>query len=86
MAESLTLKWGTLKGWNVETKASIAALHKYASYGMSMCTMAQRDTLEQKDALCELIDAVDCKTICLDWEGKNVSKDEAKRYVREYGH
>jgi len=85
MAESLTLKWGTLKAWNLKSDASMAALKKYADVGpVSASAMAQHDTPEQRDALCELIDAVDCETIWLDWEGMDVSKDEAKQYVREY--
>lgn len=41
-------------------------------------------TPEHKKAVCDLIDALDCDTIHLDWEGKDVSKDEAKKYVMEY--
>ena len=87
MAESLSLKWGTLKAWNLKTEASKAALKKYAEAGglSSLSAMAQHDSDQAKDAMCELIDAVDCDGIWLDWDGKVVSKDEAKKYVREYG-
>ena len=86
MAESLSLKWGTLKAWDLKTEASKAALKKYASAGglSSLSAMAQHDSDAAKDALCELIDAVDCETIFLDWDGVDVSKEKAKKYVREY--
>lgn len=81
----LTLKWGTLKGWDLKTEAAYVALRKYADAGeVSFSAMAQRDTPDQKQALCELIDAID-GTIVNDWSGKTMSKDEAKKYVMEYG-
>lgn len=84
MAEHLLLKWGTLKGWDLETEKSIAAAQKYADMGMSAGAMSQRDTHEQKLALCELIDAVDGE-ITNDWTGEVMSKDAAKSYVMEWG-
>ena len=85
MSESLSLKWGTLKAWNLKTEASMAAARKYHEAGVvSMSAMAQRDNQAQKDALCELIDVIDCETIYLDWDNKDVSKDEAKESVRGY--
>lgn len=84
-ADSLTLKWGTLKDWSLKSEASIAALKEYAKHGVSFSAMMQRDTPEQKVALCKLIDALDADTVYLDWDDKHVSKDEARRYVMEYG-
>lgn len=83
MAEYLLLKWGTLKGWNLETDKSREAAQRYADMGMSMGAMQQRDTPEQQQALCDLIDAID-GPITNDWSGEEMSKDEAKRYVLEY--
>ena len=86
MAESLTLKWGTLKAWDLnEDGAAFAILKKWNELGSSPSAMAQDDTAEQKKLICELIDAVDCEEVYLDWDGKHVSKDEAKKYVTEYG-
>ena len=83
--ESLLLKWGTLKGWDLKSDASMAAMRKYHEAGsVSMSAMSQRDTEAQKDALCELIDAID-GPIQNDWSGEMMSKDEAKSYVRDYG-
>jgi hypothetical protein len=82
MSNSLTLKWGTVKGWKLETLEAKAALQKWADGGVSISAMMQHDTPEQKQALIEAIDHMD--EIWLDWEGKQVSRDEAKEYVRNY--
>ena len=79
----LTLKWGTVKGWELQSDEAIAALKKWADFGVSMSAMTQHDTPEQKEALLAAIDHMD--EIWLDWEGKQVSRDEAKEYVRNYG-
>ncbi len=84
MAEYLSLKWGTLKGWRLESEQSRAAAQRYADLGMSMGAMQQDDTPEHKQALCDLIDAIDGE-ITNDWTGEKMSKDAAKRYVLEYG-
>jgi hypothetical protein len=46
--------------------------------------MAQRDTPRQKEIICELIDLCDGDTIYLEWDGVDVSKAEAKKYVMDY--
>ncbi len=81
--EYLLLKWGTLKGWNLTTEKSREAAQRYADMGMSMSAMAQHDTPEQKQALCDLIDAID-GPITNDWSGEEMSKEAAKKYVMEY--
>jgi pentose-5-phosphate-3-epimerase len=85
MPEHLTLKWGTLKAWTCETPKSIEALRKYRELGMSMSVALQRDTPEQKQLLCDLIDVMQIDSVCLDWTGKDVTKEEAKQYVMDYG-
>jgi len=80
---SLTLKWGTVKGWNLETEEAVVALNKWASFGHNMSAACQHDTPEQKQALIEAIDHMD--EIYLDWEDKQVSREEAKNYVLNYG-
>ena len=85
MSEALTLKWGTLKAWDLTTDASKAAAQRYFDAGSVLMSAAmQRDNADQKQALCDLIDVLDAETVYLDWDGKDVSKDEAKKYVREY--
>lgn len=84
MSDSLLLKWGTLKGWDLEGEAAMRALEKYASIGEHASGAAQQcDTPEQVEALCGLIDAIDGE-IRNDWTGEAMTKDEAKAYVRDY--
>ena len=82
-SEYLLLKWGTLKGWKIETEASREALKRYVESGMSASTMAQQDTPEQKQLLCALIDVID-GPITNDWSGEEMTKDKAKKYVLDY--
>ena len=84
MTNALTLKWGTVKSWDLESDDAKAALQKWADYGVCMSAMAQHDSLEQKQALLNAIDSMD--EIWLDWEGKKVTREEAKEYVRAYRH
>jgi hypothetical protein len=82
----LTLKWGTLKSWDfTHSEKGQELLKEYNEIGSSFSAMAQRDTPRQKEIICELIDLCDGDTIYLDWDGKDVSKDEAKAYVIDYG-
>ena len=83
MSESLELKWGTLKGWCLESEANMGILRRYVDLGYSMSAMAQRDTPEQKQLLCELIDAVDGE-VWNDWDGEVMTKEAAKKYVMDY--
>lgn len=46
--------------------------------------MRSRDTPRQKEIICELIDLCDEDKIYLHWDGKYVTKEEAKKYVMEY--
>jgi hypothetical protein len=81
MTERLLLKWGTIKGWDdIESKRSLDLLKRYHELGASMSAMDQRDTPEQKQIILDLIDSVD--EIWDDWNGKIMSKDEAKEYVK----
>ena len=83
MAESLLLKWGTLKGWNLESEKSLGIMERYIELGTSLSAMAQRDTPEQKQLICDLIDAIDGE-ITSDWSGEAMTKEEAKEYVMTY--
>ena len=83
MAEHLLLKWGTIKGCEVETDASRAALDRYFSEPTAYGAAQRHDTATQKQAICDLIDAIDGE-IQNDWSGEVMTKDEAKKYVLEY--
>ena len=72
MTNSLTLKWGTVKSWDVESDDAMEALQKWADHGHSMSAATHKDTPEQKQALIEAIDCMD--EIWLYWEGKKVTK------------
>lgn len=86
MSESLTLKWGSLKAWDLKTDVSQAAMQKYFDAGkVSASAALQHDNEEQKEAICNLIDVIDCESIYLSWDDKTATKDEAKAYVLDYG-
>ena len=85
MSEYLLLKWGTLKGWNLESEASRAAAQEYIDAApVSLGAMTQHDTDDQKCAICKMIDVLD-GPITNDWSGESMTKDEAKEYVMSYG-
>lgn len=84
MNEHLLLKWGTLKGWDVTgNDQAIEALNRYYAEPTSPGAMAQSDTDSQRQAICDLIDAVN-GPITNDWTGEQMTKDDAKKYVLEY--
>ena len=84
MTEHLLFKWGSLKSWNVENDKAREAFRRWTEGGVSMSAIAQRDTPEQKQALCDLIDAIDGE-IVNDWSGDTMTKVQAKKYVMDYG-
>jgi len=86
MADSIRLKWGTLKGWNLNDEISQQLLQKYLELGTSMSCMHQDDTDEQKQILCDLIGhhTEIGGTITNDWDGNDYTKDEAIDYLMNY--
>ncbi len=84
--DHLVLKWGTLKDWHFHGEKALTLLKEYNSIGSSMSAMMQHDTPRQKEIICELIDQANFKKVWLDWEGKEVSKKAAKKYVMEYSN
>lgn len=80
----ITLKWGTLKSWNISSEEGKKLFEKYIELGASMAAMTQHDTPEQKEIICKLIDLVP-GDIYLELKGEYLNKDEAKNYVLEYG-
>jgi hypothetical protein len=81
--DSLSLKWGTLKSWDIHSETGKALLKRYREIGCSASAMGQHDTPEQKEIICQLIDGC-AEDIYLDWDGEYVSKEKAKEYVRGY--
>lgn len=84
--DHLSLKWGTLKSWHLHSKVGQDLLRRYHELGSSFSAIMQHDTPEQKDLICQMIDECNAPTIWLDWDGREVSKQEAKKYVMEYGN
>jgi len=80
----LTLKWGTLKSWHFDSEKGKSLCKEYVEIGSSYSAMAQKDTPRQTEIICELIDECDGDTIFLEWDGNDVSKQEAKEYVMNY--
>jgi hypothetical protein len=88
--ESLSLKWGTWKSYDLDRDGESAAweaMERYFDLGAQpVSAMAQHDTPEMKQALCEVVDALNAETVYLSWDGRDVSKDEAKTYILNYGN
>lgn len=82
--DHLTLKWGTLKDWSFHSEKAKKLFKEYSEIGSSMSAMMQHDTPRQKEIICELIDEGNFKQVYLDWDGKWISKEEAKKYVMDY--
>lgn len=81
----ITLKWGTLKAWKLSNPALEPLIDEYNQEGgTNMSAMAQRDTHRQKEIICEMIDIIG-KPVYNDWSGEEMSIEEAKQYVMEYG-
>ena len=83
--DSISLKWGTLKSWRLHSEKGKELLKRYHEIGSSASAMCQNDTDEQKDLICQMIDECDADTIYLDWDDVYVSKEDAKKYILNYG-
>ena len=81
----LLLKWGGLKGWENLTDVQVVALQKYADLGMSASAMPQKNTEEHKQVLCDAVDLFEDGQISNDWDGNEYTKEQAKKYIMEYG-
>lgn len=84
---TLSLKWGTLKSWDLKTKEQEKLLEAFCDdeNGMSASAAMQNNSKKQKEIICKLIDTItDPQGIYLDWDGIYVSKAKAKKYVMNY--
>lgn len=83
----LTLKWGTLKGWDTRgNKKAMDLIREYHGIGTSTGgVMLQRDTPRQKEIVHELVDLSDGKVI-LDFTDEIVDKQGAHEYLNNYEH
>lgn len=84
---TLALKWGTVKGWSDLTDPCADALQKWADYGVSLSAARQVNKPGQTQALCDAIDVIAAEggTFYNDWSGEDMTADQAKSYIMEYG-
>ena len=80
----IALKWGSLKSWSLSTPEQKTLLERFFEIGANCSAILHKNTDEQKEIICQLIDSV-TGDIYLDWDDKEVTKSEAKKYVMEYG-
>jgi len=82
----LLLKWGTLKGWGGLDDDMVEVLQQWSDLGQNFSAMVQRDTPEQVELICRVIDMVEEVEgeIQNDWSGVVLTAAEAKTYMRDY--
>lgn len=80
----LLLKWGAIKEWNLHSKKGKQLLKKYFKTLKAGGLMLYDCTPKNKKLICEIIDEANLDKIQLDWTGKWVSKEKAKKYIMEY--
>lgn len=81
----LLLKWGTVKGWrNFKEGECRDLLEKYLEDSPMSCALDYPDEAK-KLMLCEIIDKFD-GIIHNDWDGVDMTKEQAKKYVIGYAH
>jgi hypothetical protein len=87
MINRITLKWGTLKGWKLESRLAVAAMEAFVDeVRLNASAMLTHHSAEEREALCKVIDVVweEGGEIWNDWNGRTMTAEEAKAYVREY--
>ena len=83
--EYLLLKWGTVKGWGNISQETADCLNEFYKDGKTLSVMMDRPGDERREVLCNVIDSIsDDGCIRNDWTGEQMTKEEAKKYVREY--
>lgn len=82
--DHVDLKWGTIKAWQIEDPETYKLLEEYYADGVSLSAAADHPDEHRRGILCQIIDRIG-KPVYLDWDGKYVSVEEAKKYVMEYG-
>jgi hypothetical protein len=79
----ILLKWGSLKGWEMNSEKGKQLGDEYLKHGRSMSAMAQKDDPRQKEIILEMIDECD-GSIQNDWDGNHYTKQQAKDYITGY--
>lgn len=81
---SITLKWGSLKGWHDLSDKHKNILKEYFNLGVSLSAMSQKDTPKQTKLICDLI-LENEGDIINDWSGEYMTKEQAIDYITNYG-
>jgi len=80
---SITLRFGTVKTWLLDGKEARDALQKWADHGINIGIVSHKDTPEQQQDLLNALEFMD--KIWLDWHEVEVTKEEARKYILDYG-
>lgn len=82
--DKLYLKWGTLKGYDLEwNKEALKLVQEYYELWANRSVMLQEDSKEQQEILLKLIDKIDWY-IENDWSWEYYTKAQAKEYILNY--
>lgn len=80
----ILLKWGSLKGWELNSDKGKELSDEYVSHGRSLSAMAQKDDERQKEIILEMIE--ECNGVIQnDWDGLYYTKAQAREYITGYG-
>jgi len=80
----ISLKWGTLKAWRLTNPALKPLIEEYNQEGTSLGAMTQHDSQRQKEIICEMIEIIG-NPVYNNWSGEEMTVEQAKQYVMEYG-
>ena len=78
----ILFKWGSLKGFQLNSEKGKTLSDEYSSLGRSASAMCQKDTERQKELINLMIDECD-GTLQSDWSGQYFTKKQAKEYLNE---
>ena len=78
----ILFKWGSLKGFSLNSDKGKSLSREYASLGRSVSAMCQKDTERQRELINLMIDECD-GTLQSDWSGEYFTKKQAKEYIAE---
>ena len=76
----ILFKWGSIKGFQLNSKKGKALSDEYSSLGRSASAACQKDTERQKELINLMIDECD-GTLQSDWSGEYFTKKGAKDYL-----
>jgi len=78
----ILFKWGSLKGFRLNSEKGKALSNEYSLLGRSISAMCQKDTERQKELINFMIDECD-GVLQSDWSGEHFTKKQAKEYLNK---